>query len=247
MAHKELRKKILFTAGVVFVYRFFAHIPVPAVNVSQITQLFSSSQFLSLLNIFSGGTLANSSIVAVGISPYITASIAMQLATMAFPQLKEIQKDGEAGREKINQYTRLLSLPLAIVQSISVLALLNSQSLLESRDPLALAAMISSLVAGSLMLMWLGELVSLYGIGNGISMVLLIGILSQAPRAFLQISSIATQQQFFTMIIFALVFLLVIALVVFMNEVFEKFLFSMLSVFVVVERMVGKALICLLE
>ncbi|MEN8253001.1 MAG: preprotein translocase subunit SecY [Patescibacteria group bacterium] len=221
-AHKELRKKILFTGMIVFVYRFFAHVPVPAVNVSQITQLFSSSQFLSLLNVFSGGTLANSSIVAVGISPYITASIVMQLATMAFPALKEIQKDGEAGKEKVNQYTRLLSLPLAIVQSISVLALLNSQSLIESQDPLSLIAMISSLVAGSLILMWLGELISLYGIGNGISMVLLIGILSQAPRAFLQISSITTQQQFLTMLIFASVLLLVISLVVFMNEAIRK-------------------------
>ena len=194
----------------------------PGVDVAQIALLFAGNQFLSFLNIFSGGTLANFSIMAVGISPYITASIVMQLATMAFPSFKEMQKEGEAGRERINQYTRLLSVPLAVVQSISVILLLRSQSLLQTTAPLDLLAMVASIVAGAMLLMWLGELVTMYGIGNGISMVLLMGILSQLPQAFLQVLSISSSDQLMSLIVFAGVFLAVIGLVVFMNEAVRK-------------------------
>jgi len=222
LKNTELRKKLLFTLLVVILYRFFAHLPVPGVDVAQIALLFAGNQFLSFLNIFSGGTLANFSIMAVGISPYITASIVMQLATMAFPSFKEMQKEGEAGRERINQYTRLLSVPLAVVQSISVILLLRSQSLLQTTAPLDLLAMVASIVAGAMLLMWLGELVTMYGIGNGISMVLLMGILSQLPQAFLQVLSISSSDQLMSLIVFAGVFLAVIGLVVFMNEAVRK-------------------------
>ncbi|MCB9801225.1 MAG: preprotein translocase subunit SecY [Pseudomonadales bacterium] len=217
----ELKKKLLFTASIFFVFRLLAHVPVPGVNVAQLTSLFDSNQFLSLLNIFSGGTLSNFSVMAVGISPYITASIIMQLAGMVFPQIKELQKDGEAGREKLNQYTRFLSVPLAVFQGISVLALLRSQALLESSDPLSIVAMIFTLVAGAMVITWLGELISVYGIGNGISMILLGGILSQVPQSFAQIAY-GGGSQFFTMISFASVFIAVIALTVFMNEAVRK-------------------------
>src|SRR5258708_3411089 len=185
-ATKEVRKKILFTAAIFLVFRLLAHVPVPGVNVAQLRVYFAQSQFLNVLNIFSGGTLSNFSVMAVGINPYITASIIMQLAGMVFPNLKEMQKEGESGREKLNQYTRLLAVPIAVVQNISVLALLRSQNLLQVTQPIAFITMIFTLVAGSMILMWLGELVSIYGIGNGISMVLFAGIVGQFPTAVAQ-------------------------------------------------------------
>jgi len=221
-SNPAIRKKLLFTAAIFFVYRFLAHIPLPAVDVAQLKVLFSGSQFLSLLNIFSGGTLSNFSIVAVGISPFITASIVLQLAGMVFPALKELQKDGEAGQEKITQYTRFLSVPIAVAQSMSVLALLNSQSLLTTGSVLDTIIQIVTLVTGALFLMWLGELITLYGIGNGISMLLFAGIISQFPQGIGQISAIASSDQTITLLGFGVVFLLVIGLVVFMNEAIRK-------------------------
>lgn len=208
--------------GIFLVYRLLAHIPVTGVDIRSIQILFQESQFLSLLNIFSGGTLANFSIAAVGITPFITASIIMQLAGMVFPAIKEMQKDGEAGREKVNQYTRLLSVPLAVFQSISILALLQSQNLLVTLDPLTLVAMLISLVVGGMVVMWLGELISLYGLGNGISMILLAAIISQLPQATVQALSVTTQQQLTTNITFAVLFLLIIGVIVFMNEAIRK-------------------------
>lgn len=220
--NRELKKKLLFTAAIFFLYRLLAHIPLPAIDVARLGQLFASSQFLSLLNIFSGGTLANFSIVAVGISPYITASIIMQLSAMVFPSLKEMQKEGQAGQEKYNQYTRLLSVPLGVVQSISVLALLNTQGLIEARQPLVIIAMIMSLIAGAMIVMWLGELLTQYGIGNGISMILFAGIISQFPTAVAQAISVSSADQWITNLVFAVVFLLIIALIVFVNESIRK-------------------------
>ncbi len=219
---KKLKQKLFFTLAVFFIFRLLAHIPLPAVDVASLKKIFSNNQFLSLLNIFSGGTLSRFSVVAVGISPYISASIVMQLAGMVFPKLKEMQKEGESGRAQINQYTRLLAVPLAILQSVSVIALLNSQKLLITRDPFALLTMVASLVAGAMVLMWLGELVGEYGIGNGISMVMFAGIASQIPTALAQTFSVTSQEQVMTLLTFALVFVLVIALVVFMNEAVRK-------------------------
>lgn len=220
--NKDLRKKLLFTLLIVGFFRLLAHIPVPGVDLSLLRTLFQGNQFLTLLNIFSGGTLANFSIMAVGINPYITASIVMQIAAMAFPALKEMQKEGEAGRERINQYTRLLAVPLAVVQSVSVIALLRGQSLLTAQDPLSLITLIITLVAGSMILMWLGELVTQYGIGNGISMVLFAGILSQLPVAIAQVATLANNQQLVPIIASLAVFLIVIGVVVFMNEAVRR-------------------------
>lgn len=217
----ELRNKLLFTAAVLLVFRFFAHIPLPSVDIIQLRNLFASNQFLSLLNVFSGGTLSNFSVLAVGINPYITASIVMQLAGMVFPQIKEMQKDGEAGREKINQYTRYLSLPLAVGQSISVLALLRSSGLMGEAAPLTIVTMILSLVAGSMIVTWLGELVTEKGIGNGISMILFAGIMSQLPLSFVDVAN-SSSDQAFVLISFVALFLAIIGLVVFMNEAVRK-------------------------
>jgi preprotein translocase subunit SecY len=221
-ANKELRKKILFTALIFLIFRLLAHIPVPAVDINKLQSIFSGNQFLSFLNIFSGGTLSRFSVVAVGINPYITASIIFQLAGMVFPKIKEMQKEGESGRQKLTQYTRIATVPLAIVQSISIIALLNSQSLLAVANPMSMVAMVTTLVAGAMIMMWLGELVSEYGIGNGISMVLFAGIVSQLPTALGQTLSIVNTQQMATLIAFVGLFSLVISTVVFMNEAIRK-------------------------
>ncbi len=220
---KELRSKLLFTAGIFLVYRFLAHVPVPSVDIARLKLLFESNQFLNLVNVFSGGALANFSVVAVGISPYITASIIMQLAGMVIPQLKALQKEeGEAGRERVNQYTRLLTVPLAVAQSVSVLALLRSTQYLGDVGPLGLAAMILSLVAGSMIVMWLGELISLSGIGNGISLILFAGIVSQIPSSITQLQLLIETDQLLTVASFGVVFIMIIGLVVFMNEAVRK-------------------------
>ena len=222
LSTKKLKNKLLFTLGVFFIFRFLAHVPVPGVDLDRLQNIFSANQFLSFLNIFSGGTLANFSIVAVGINPYITASIIMQLGSMIFPKLKELQRDGEAGREKVNQYTRILTIPLGVVQSISVIALLNSQQLLDSSNPLSIIALITSLVAGAMIMMWLGELVSEYGLGNGISMILLGGIVSQFPLAIAQSFATTGAQQLTSTITFSLIGLAVVGVIVFMNEAIRK-------------------------
>lgn len=219
---KPLRNKLLFTALILLVFRLLAHIPVPGVDLLRLKTIFYDNQFLSLLNVFSGGTLSNFSVVAVGINPYITASIIMQLGGMVFPKIKEWQKEGEAGKERLNQYTRFLSMPLAIVQSISVLLIMQSQQLLGALSPLGLVTLITTLVAGAMILMWLGELVSAHGLGNGISMILLGGILSQLPAAGAQLYSSASSNQWLNLIIFAAVLVVIIGLIVFMNEAVRK-------------------------
>ncbi len=221
-SNPELKKKIIFSALIILVFRILANIPVSVADVSKIQAIFEGSDFLSLLNIFSGGTLIRFSIAAVGINPYITASIIMQLAGMVIPKIKEMQKEGESGQMKVNQYTRMIAVPLGLVQSISVIALLRSQDLLYSADALSLIAAIASLVAGAMIAMWLGELITEYGLGNGISMIMFAGIISQLPAVLAQTSFLLRIGQLTTLIAFAIVFLLVIGLIVFMNEAVRK-------------------------
>src|SRR5580693_4093858 len=132
----EIRKKLLFTLAIFFVFRIFAHIPVAGVNIVQLKQLFASNQFLGFLDIFSGGTLSNFSIMALGLNPYINASIILQLLTMVIPKLEDLSKEGDSGRRKINQYTRILTIPLSVLQAIGVFALLKSQSLVTTLTPI---------------------------------------------------------------------------------------------------------------
>ncbi len=220
-SNKELLRRIGFTLLIFLVFRLFAHIPVPAVDTAQLKSFFAGNQLLGLLNIFSGGTLANFSVMAIGINPYITASIVMQLATMLIPKLKEISKEGESGREMINQYTRFLALPLAVIQSISVLLLLNSQKLILTNDPMKIVAMIFTLVAGTMLLMWLGELITLYGIGNGISMVIFAGIVGQLPLTAAQAFTLS-QTALIQTGLFAFLAVLVIASIVYMTEAIRR-------------------------
>src|SRR3989338_8564145 len=214
----ELRKKILFTAFIFLVFRIFAHIPVPGVNIDKLKTLFAQSEFLGLLDIFSGGTLANFSVMAIGLNPYINASIILQLLTIVFPRLEELQKEGEYGREKINQYTRFLTVPLSVLQALGMYALLRNQGIIETLSPMVLISLITTMAAGTVFLMWLGELISEFGIGNGISILIFAGIVGRLPVFFGQTLSLVTQELIANIGIFILISLLVIAGIVFINE-----------------------------
>jgi preprotein translocase subunit SecY len=215
---KELRRKILFTAFIFFTFRIFAHIPIPGVDLVKLRNLFSQSEFLGLLDIFSGGTLANFSVMAIGLNPYINASIILQLLTLVFPKLEELSKEGEYGREKINQYTRFLTIPLAAVQSIGMYAILKNQGIIGAQSPITLVSMFVSMTAGTILLMWFGELISEFGIGNGISLLIFAGIVGRLPVALGQTLSIVNQEFLINSVVFAIVGLMVVAGIVFINE-----------------------------
>lgn len=214
----ELRKRIIFTAAIFFVFRFFAHIPVPGINLTALKSLFAQNQFLGLLDIFSGGTLANFSVMALGLNPYINATIIMQLLQMVFPKLEEMAKEGESGRTKINQYSRMIAIPLAALQALGTYALLKNQNIIGVLNPLTLVSLILTLTAGTLLLMWLGELITEYGIGNGISMLIFGGIVGRFPSLIGQTVSVVTGDQIMNILVFGGIALVVIAGIVMVNE-----------------------------
>jgi preprotein translocase subunit SecY len=218
----QLRRKILITAFLFVVFRLFAHIPIPGIDRARLAALFASNQFLGLLDIFSGGTLVNFSIMALGLNPYINASIILQLLTIVFPKLEELQKEGEYGREKINQYTRMLTVPLAVVQSIGMFALLRNQRIISSIDPLLFISTIITMSTGTIILMWIGELITEYGIGNGISLLIFGGIVGRLPVSLTRTASTATAEVISSMFVFGGLALLVIAATVFVNEAVRR-------------------------
>lgn len=179
----DLRKKIGFVLGFLVFFRIAAAIPIPSINTARLSSFLGGNQFFGLLNIFSGGGLDNLSIIMLGVGPYITASIIMQLLTMVFPAFKALyQEEGEAGRHKFNQYARLITVPLALIQGYGLLTLLQRQNVI---DPLPFAVLATNLLvvmAGSLLLMWLGEIISEYGIGNGVSLLIFAGIVARIPQ-----------------------------------------------------------------
>ena len=175
----SLRKRIFFVFLILVIFRLLAHIPIPGIDVGRLAALLGGNQFLGFVNIFSGGGLKNLSIVLLGVGPYITASIIMQLLTMMSKKLKEIyQNEGEAGRRKFSQYTRLLSVPLAFVQAFGFIILLQKQAILPHLDLFPLITTIFVIVAGSTLIMWIGELMTEFGVGNGISLIIFAGIAS---------------------------------------------------------------------
>ena len=214
----ELRKKIIYTALILIIFRLFAHLPVPGVDTLALKRLFSSNQLLGLLDIFSGGTLANFSVMALGLNPYINASIILQRLTMLFPKLEELSKEGEFGRAKINQYTRFLTVPLAALQAFGMYAILKSQNIMGAVTPLTLVAMILTLTAGCILLMWLGELITENGVGNGISLLIFVGIVGRLPVVLGQTLSILTEEKIITAIVFSILAMFVIAAIVVVNE-----------------------------
>ena len=218
----ELKRKLIITLIILAVYRFIAHVPVTGIDTQRLQGFFQGSQLLGLLDVFSGGTLFNFSIIALGLSPYISASIIFQLLTMVVPSLEELSKEGEQGREKINQYSRLVTLPLSLVQSIGVISILKSQDIVVNQTPLELITMILTLMTGTMLIMWLGELLTEYGIGNGISIIIFAGIVSRLPISFAQTALTATSTQITTIILLAILSLIVVAAVVVINEAMRK-------------------------
>lgn len=185
---KAIRNRILFVLGALVVFRLLAAVPIPGVDQTVLQQFFSNNQFLGLLNIFSGGGLANLSIVMLGVGPFITASIIMQLMTVMSPAMKSLYtEEGEAGRAKFTQYSRMLTLPLAILQGFGFLTLLSSQGVLTGLSTFDFAVNVTLVVAGSILLMWIGELVTEYGVGNGVSIIIFSGIVAGLPATFSQL------------------------------------------------------------
>jgi len=186
----DIRRRILFVLGMLVVVRALAHVPVPGVDRNALESVIGDNAFLQLLDLFSGGGLASFSIIALGVNPYINASIIMQLMTGVVPRLQQLQREGEYGRNKINQYTRYLTVPMGLLQAYGYLILLSSQTsdgvaVIPNFDLASLETltMIASLVAGTILLMWIGELITERGIGNGISFIIFAGIVSRAPGA----------------------------------------------------------------
>ncbi len=186
---KTLRQRILFTLFALALFRVFAAVPIPGVDNAKLAQFFASNEFLGLLNVFSGGGLSQLSIVMLGVGPYITGSIILQLLTIMSPRLKEMyQEEGNAGRRKFAQYGRLLTIPLALIQAFSFIKILQSQQILGQLSNLNLAADLIVITAGSVLLMWVGELISEYGIGNGVSLIIFSGIVAALPTAIGQLA-----------------------------------------------------------
>lgn len=220
--NRDTRKKILIVLFIFLVFRLFAHIPVAGVNIAQIKALFGQNQLLGLLDIFSGGTLSNFSILAIGLGPYIYASIVLQLLTIVYPKLEELQKEGEYGRQKINQYTRLLTLPLAVVQSLGMYALLRNQQIISNLDILGIITFVITMTAGTVFVMWLGELISEQKIGNGISLLIFAGIVGRIPVVAFQTITTVNSQDIINLVVFAAIGIGVIAAIVFVNEAVRK-------------------------
>lgn len=183
-----LRKRILFVVAALVLFRVLAAIPIPGIDITQLEAFFTNNQFLGLLNVFSGGGLANLSIVMLGVGPYITASIIMQLLTIMSPKLKALyQEEGEAGRARFSQYSRLLTLPLALVQGFSFYILLQRQGIVADVDLFNTLTNVFIIAAGSILLMWIGELISEFGIGNGVSLIIFAGIVASLPSTVSQL------------------------------------------------------------
>jgi len=215
----KLRTRILFVLGAFLIFRLLAAIPIPGVDQAALQQLFSGNQFLGLLNIFSGGGLSGLSIVMLGVGPYITASIIMQLLTIMSPKMKEMyHEEGEAGKKKFAQYSRLLSVPLAVIQGIGFLLLLSSQGILPNLSSFQMVVNLIAITAGSVLLMWIGELASEFGIGNGMSLIIFAGIVAGLPNALQQLIFTYSPDQILTYVAFLVTAIIVIFGIVFMTE-----------------------------
>lgn len=216
---KELRNKIFFILALLVVFRLIANIPVPGVDQEQLKNFFSNNQLFGLLNLFSGGGLSSISIVMLGVGPYITASIIMQLLTMIVPRLEQIYKEeGEAGRQKFNQWTRWLTVPLAAMQTFGMISLFRSQGIIGQLNTFNIFSIIVVAVAGTIFLMWLGELITEKKIGNGVSMIIFAGIVAQLPSSLTRLSATYDSSQFFTYVILLVLVVAAIAGVVIVTE-----------------------------
>ena len=217
---KEIRKKIFVVVGLLVVFRVAAHIPVPGVNLLNLRNYLEGNQILGMLNVFSGGTMENFSVIMLGVGPYITSSIIFQLLQMIVPKLEEMAKEGEYGQQKINMYTRWLTVPLAFLQSFAMIKLLTNtgQPILTDLNTLRLITIMLTITAGTMFLMWLGELISEQKIGNGISLLIFAGIVAAIPNAIRNAMINYTSADFYTMLLFVVVALATVVGVVFISE-----------------------------
>ena len=220
---KDVRRRILYTLMMILIFRIGTTIPVPDVNTSIISNLVSGNSLLALYNMFTGGAFSNFTLFALGIGPYITASIIIQLLTVGFDSLKELQKSGEEGRKKMNMYTKYTALVLAIIQAVGI-TLGVIKSALTSDSIFSIATVIMTLVSASMILMWMGDRITEKGLGNGSSIIIFVGIISRIPSDLI---SVVKSVQSGTLvlwlaIVLAVIMLVTIALVTFINEAVRK-------------------------
>jgi len=216
---KDLRKKILFILGVFAIFRLMANLPIPGIDAAKVEQFFGNNQTLGLLNMFTGGALDNLSIAMLGLSPYITAVIIFQIMTLIFPKLERIYKEeGEQGRQKFNQYCRIAAIPFAALQGYGMFMLFKSQGLIAQSSLAVLLVSVLSITAGSMILMWLGELLSEKGIGNGVSLLIFAGIVAEFPKSVYQLGSVFQQAQIFSYILFFLLAIFIVSAVIIITE-----------------------------
>jgi preprotein translocase subunit SecY len=214
-----LRTRILFVLGALVVFRLLAAIPIPGIDAAQLSSFLNNNQFLGLLNVFSGGGFSNLSIVMLGVGPYITASIVMQLMTILIPKLKEMyQEEGDAGRMRFMQYSRYLTIPLAFIQGFGFLLLLRQNGILPELTLLSTVTNVLVVAAGSMLLMWIGEIITEYGVGNGVSLLIFAGIVSRLPRDISQFIFSFDPAQLPAYLAFAAAGAAIIAGVVFISE-----------------------------
>ncbi len=219
-AIRELRNNLLFVIGMLVIFRLVAHIPVPGVNVAQLRIFLESNQLFGLLNIFSGGTINNFSLVMMGVAPYITASIIFQLLAMVVPSLEELTKEGESGRQKINMYTRLATVPLGLLQAYGFIKLLQQSQpgIFGDLSVLRMVSIMLTVTAGTIFLMWIGELITEKNMGNGTSLIIFSGIIAALPRAVQTLAINYNSSDLFTYIIYVVIILATVGGVVLMSE-----------------------------
>ena len=217
---KEVRNGLIFVFSMMVIFRLCANIPLPGIDLIALRRFFDSNQLMGMLNLFSGGTFRTFSIVAMGVAPYITASIIFQLLGMIIPRIEEIQKEGESGQRRINQWTRLLTVPLAIIQSFSIVQILrqSQQHILTDTNLLHMVTLFFTVTAGTMLLMWIGELISEKKVGNGVSLLIFAGILANLPNSISQFTATYDPSQFFTVLLYVAVAIIMIVGVVFVTE-----------------------------
>ena len=216
---ETLRSRVLFVLSALVVFRILAAIPIPGINIIELQNLLSGNQFLGLLNVFSGGGFSNLSIMMIGVAPYITAAIIMQLSTVLSPKLKAMyQEEGDAGRARFMQYARYLTVPLAFIQAFGFLILLRQNGIVPPLEPLQMFANIMVIAAGALLIMWIGELITEFGVGNGVSIIIFAGIVASIPSAFAQLLFAFDVSQLPAYVGFAAAAVLITAGVVFITE-----------------------------
>ncbi|MFA5776531.1 MAG: preprotein translocase subunit SecY [Patescibacteria group bacterium] len=213
-----LKKKIIFTLFIIVIFRILANIPVPGVDITAIRNYLSGNAVFGVLNLFSGGGFSNFSLVTLGLGPYINASIIMQIFTVVVPKLEELSKEGEFGREKINQYTKIITIPIALLQSYGMYFLLMKQNVITPLPTLNLVVFMLTLTGGSMLLTWIGDLLTEKGIGNGISMLIFVGIVDRLPSGISQFYLLLNSETILRSLAFLGLALIVVAGVVMVNE-----------------------------